>query len=201
MLKQCRECKNRLPHELFGKKGETKVGNIKRDTICKNCRSSVYQRFLELYGVSGLKECTTCHKSLPWDCFSHRITENKRYLRSSCKDCSQVKWKKWADLHPEHKDNKVVSDKKAHLAYKKYDRHGITRDQYLIMLEVQQGGCAICKLVEKDNSDLSIDHNHDTGDVRGLLCKQCNRALGLFGDNIMRLESALEYLRSRGSYG
>lgn len=201
MLKECRECKNRLPHEMFGNKGKTKSGNIKRDTICKNCRSTVHKRFLDLYGPSGLKVCSTCHKSLPWDQFSHRITDKKRYLRSSCKDCCQSKWVKWVNLHPEYKDAKASSDRRAHEAYRKYDRHGITRDQYLIMLEAQNYCCAICDQTEEDGSDLAIDHNHETGDVRGLLCKKCNRALGLFGDNIMRLDRALNYLRLRGSYG
>jgi len=48
---------------------------------------------------------------------------------------------------------------------------------------------------------LAIDHNHHTNQVRGLLCKQCNRALGLFGDSINTIENALNYLKERGSYG
>ena len=46
-----------------------------------------------------------------------------------------------------------------------------------------------------------MDHNHQTNEFRGLLCKECNRSLGLFGDNIDILTNAVTYLKERGSYG
>ena len=53
--------------------------------------------------------------------------------------------------------------------------------------------CAICGSPER----LVVDHNHTTGAVRGVLCSDCNVALGLFSDSVERLESAIVYLRSR----
>lgn len=50
-------------------------------------------------------------------------------------------------------------------------------------------------------AQLAMDHNHKTNEFRGLLCKECNRALGLFGDNIDTLTNAVLYLKERGSYG
>ncbi len=47
----------------------------------------------------------------------------------------------------------------------------------------------------------AIDHNHATGEFRGVLCKQCNGALGMFGDSPATLKNAVEYLESFGSYG
>jgi hypothetical protein len=201
MLKTCKECKKELSYDLFHVKGKTVRGAIKRDTICKNCKSSVHARLIELYGDSGDKQCSACQKNLPWEDFSYKIFEQKRYLRSKCKKCSLQSWNNWAALHPEHKNKKSESDRRCHKDYKKYHRHGITKDQYLLMLQVQNGVCAICNKLPKDGHDLAIDHNHLTQDVRGLLCKACNRALGLFGDNIESVQNALFYLEKRGSYG
>lgn len=73
--------------------------------------------------------------------------------------------------------------------------YGITLDQYNEMLEDQGGVCAICgKPDEVEGRRMAIDHNHDTGEVRGLLCGNCNRGLGNFQDNIEMLEKAKDYL-------
>ena len=69
------------------------------------------------------------------------------------------------------------------------------------MLDEQGGGCAICqKTPEENGRRLAVDHNHTTGDVRGLLCTQCNVGLGNLGDSVERLRSAIRYLNERGSY-
>jgi RNase P subunit RPR2 len=201
MLRKCKECRKELPYADFYIKGKTKTNAIKRDTVCKSCKSVVRSRLVELYGESGLKECTCCRKTLPWDEFSFRIDNKKRYLRSKCKSCSQLKWDSWVTLHPEHKEKKLESDRKAHKNYKKYHRRGITKAQYNLLFEIQNGVCIICANPAANGKDLAIDHNHKTGEVRWLLCLQCNRGLGLFGDSINRLEQAVLYLQQRGSYG
>lgn len=88
-----------------------------------------------------------------------------------------------------------------HEEHKKYERRGITKDQYDLVFNIQEGKCAICKEPSKDGTSLAMDHNHETHEFRGLLCKECNRALGLFGDNIDVLQNAVIYLKERGSYG
>ena len=70
----------------------------------------------------------------------------------------------------------------------------LTEDQYGIMLKRQNGVCAICKGRSKGER-LAVDHVHGTEKVRGLLCGPCNRALGLFKDDPVRLAVAIEYLR------
>lgn len=75
---------------------------------------------------------------------------------------------------------------------------GITVEQYRDLLSQQDGGCAICRAPLGDLSGrrLAVDHCHDTGRVRGLLCGACNLGLGKFGDDPERLERAALYLRS-----
>jgi len=68
--------------------------------------------------------------------------------------------------------------------------------KYRKLLKFQKGGCAICK-VKPQGVSLAVDHNHDTGLLRGLLCFRCNRAYGLFHDNnVERLRAAADYLET-----
>lgn len=71
-------------------------------------------------------------------------------------------------------------------------RYGITQEQYDSMLILQGGVCAICK--QKPKSSFHLDHCHSTGKVRGILCSNCNMALGLLKDNTTFLQKAIEYL-------
>lgn len=71
-------------------------------------------------------------------------------------------------------------------------KYGITTADYLGMLEAQRGRCGICY---RRYEMLVIDHDHETGEVRGLLCSGCNTGLGLFRDDPTRLANAVIYLR------
>jgi hypothetical protein len=74
-------------------------------------------------------------------------------------------------------------------------QYGITLDQYNKMLKAQNNKCAICgNEDEVEGRKLAIDHCHNKGHVRGLLCGKCNRGLGLFYDNPELLQNAINYL-------
>jgi hypothetical protein len=72
---------------------------------------------------------------------------------------------------------------------------GINADQYETMLHEQNHVCAICEKNEICNRDLAVDHCHITKRVRGLLCTNCNMALGKFQDDLQNLLNAVEYLK------
>lgn len=74
------------------------------------------------------------------------------------------------------------------------DKYGISLKGYERLLAEQDGLCAICFGPPDDNRKLSIDHCHETGKVRGLLCTRCNMGLGYFRDAPNVLESAIGYL-------
>lgn len=75
-------------------------------------------------------------------------------------------------------------------------KYGITEEQYEELLLAQAGKCAIC-LCKPRTRRLAVDHNHKTGEIRGLLCSRCNHGLlGHAHDSIPVLERALEYLRN-----
>ncbi len=73
--------------------------------------------------------------------------------------------------------------------------YNITIEEYDILLEKQDNKCAICQIhKDKINRSLDVDHCHKTNKIRGLLCPICNKALGLFNDNIENLNKAINYL-------
>ena len=69
--------------------------------------------------------------------------------------------------------------------------YGITLERYREMQEEQLGQCAICGKV---SDTLFVDHDHASGQVRGLLCRDCNTGVGMFGDCTSNLERAIDYL-------
>lgn len=79
-------------------------------------------------------------------------------------------------------------------------KHGLTEEVYGYILGQQEGKCAICGEYEEGNGKkLAIDHDHTTGQVRGLLCAQCNLGLGNFRDSVDLLERAIAYLANNGT--
>jgi DNA-directed RNA polymerase subunit RPC12/RpoP len=73
--------------------------------------------------------------------------------------------------------------------------HGITEEYYQRLLEFQLGRCAICGNKPRSKR-LAVDHNHITGSIRGLLCKNCNyRILGGVRDSVVTLQIAINYLK------
>lgn len=85
-------------------------------------------------------------------------------------------------------------------AYSKYKKYGVTQAMYADMLREQGGVCAVCGNPETGTiygkvRELAIDHDHDTGKVRGLLCANCNSALGMLRDDIRYASAALRYLK------
>lgn len=96
--------------------------------------------------------------------------------------------------------NKDKIKKLSHERYSKYrsylKNYGITLDEYNGLLIKQNNECKIChKHITQSKHAFAVDHDHDTGIVRGLLCSKCNSALGLFEDNANVLLSALIYLK------
>lgn len=73
--------------------------------------------------------------------------------------------------------------------------YGISLQEFELILEAQGGGCAICGKKSKKYR-LSIDHDHYTGKIRGILCSPCNRAIGILGDSLEGLLKAVNYLRN-----
>jgi vacuolar-type H+-ATPase subunit E/Vma4 len=73
-------------------------------------------------------------------------------------------------------------------------RYGLTKEQLDAMVEAQSGKCAIC-LVTPPKGAYAVDHCHETGAVRGLLCRKCNTGIAMFSDRPELLSAAIRYLQ------
>lgn len=112
-------------------------------------------------------------------------------LRPYCKKCNTKRSSNWRIKNP---------DKNRNAHFKR--RYNLTIERYKKMHESQKGLCAICGREEirlssnkKDITPLCVDHNHNTGLVRDLLCYKCNTVLGYFEENIKYFQNAINYLQ------
>lgn len=90
-------------------------------------------------------------------------------------------------------DSKKHAKKLSHGTWsRRYRKYGVSRLLYLEALQLQMGKCMICNT--EAGMDLRVDHCHETGKFRGLLCNSCNNGLGRFKDNPEHLRRAARYL-------
>lgn len=133
--------------------------------------------------------------------FGKSIEERRIYYawyRSLDRKKYNEKSKKWCDLH---REKRTMQARRSHLKVK----FGIKHEDYLKILEKQNKKCAIClepyyektDIVGRKSPSLYVDHDHKTGKIRGLLCNNCNQAVGYFKDKKELLEKAILYIDDR----
>jgi|SRR3989344_6989218 len=131
--------------------------------------------------------CTKCKKFKALSQFRFEKRRDGLYLRSECKECR----KKYLNNWRKKKGKSQIRN------YNLKSYYGINSEDYLNLLKLQQNKCAICsKIISKYNKikHFYIDHNHKTGKIRGLLCHNCNCAIGYFKDSPQLCSKASEYL-------
>lgn len=130
------------------------------------------------------KQCNGCSLWLRPEEY-HKDSTKSDGLATRCKQCRNASHRK------RYKENReaILARNTARKLMKKY---GLTVEQWNAMYEAQDGRCAICKRVPKRK--LNVDHCHDSGRVRGLLCGDCNRALGLFRESAEVISTAALYV-------
>jgi Recombination endonuclease VII len=166
--KVCRTCKNELPISDF-REGRRRCFRCEQKTYSQNWSQKTHII------------CNKCGVEKP---ISEYYKGHKR-----CKECYSKDYK---DKKPSFLDKKDYM-----LKYTYGQNFGL--NEYNNLLEKQNTVCAICLNPNtngrSDTNNLYVDHDHKTGKVRGLLCSNCNRSLGLVGDNIQTLQSMIEYLK------
>jgi Autographiviridae endonuclease VII len=129
-----------------------------------------------------------------------RLLENQRLYRKTNKEYIRKKnQESYQSSREEYlkkcRDYYRSTGKDVKRNYRMVNMYGITLDEYNKMFESQNGCCAICKTHQSFlNKKLAVDHNHAIGNVRGLLCDKCNKALGMVNDNIEILKRMMKYL-------
>lgn len=141
-----------------------------------------------------LKWCGRCRRWLPLTSFAFNKVKWDG-LQERCKDCRHQHWittgvKTRRILPPDVK--KVLSRKHILKSY------GLTIEEFESMVKAQNNKCAICGSSNWGKQSPSIDHDHSTGKVRGLLCNRCNRTLGFVEESIPLLIKMAKYLKKYG---
>ena len=155
--------------------------------VCASCAASLRntQRSPYVRDDEGVKKlCSKCGKLLPINqYYCHR---NNKPM-AACKSCLAT-----ADQEPARKEKIKAHRRKGNL--RKYD---LTEEQYQSLLEQQNGCCAICgsqTAGRKAAQHFCVDHDHTTGETRGLLCHSCNLAVGHLKDSPGLCHAAANYL-------
>ena len=165
--------------------------------------------------MDKLRTCYRCKEVKPIEAFS-RNKNNPLGRGYQCRVCSCQTTKEWRKKNPEKHVEQVKRwqaknpEKKKQIARDAARRyrasnphssvqmnHGITPEQYLAMVDAQNGCCAICgrnKFGRGKASKLWVDHCHTELRIRGLLCQRCNLGIGYFEDNPKLPQSAINYL-------
>lgn len=174
----CKTCNKSKSYEEFHKHKRYKSGYR---SICIECTlgHKPHKPIKE-----GLKICKTCNVEKGIDEFQNTSTKGLYYKQSSCRSCRSKNKAISRKLNP----SKEALRKRAQKLRSKY---GIELEDYDRMYDAQVGLCKICK---EHLDKLNVDHCHNTGKIRGLLCFQCNSGLGQFRDNINYLKEAIKYL-------
>jgi Recombination endonuclease VII len=125
------------------------------------------------------------------------VIRNGSQLQTYCKPCqSKRNVVNYANCDKEertrlHRDW-VSRNRERVAATKRLSAYGISAAEFDCFMEKQNGGCAICK---EPLNPANVDHDHNSGTVRGLLCAGCNKGLGFFDDNPKLLIRAASYIK------
>lgn len=137
----------------------------------------------KLYG-----HCITCHKGMRRDpkAFDPAIIPDEKF----CRVCEQIKPSAGFSIHRTTADGLQAYCKPCTAELARARRFGLTVDQLRELVRAAEGRCAICR----EEADLMVDHCHETGKVRGMLCHHCNLVLGHARDDVKVLAACVAYL-------
>lgn len=152
-----------------------------------------------------MKTCASCGETKPVTDF-HRKKASRDGLHTYCKPCTKARNSAWVkanrDKHREtcakwYAQNKTKANAvQSCWHYRK--SYGITKQQFLDLVAAASGKCRICNtpvvVGSRALNGAVLDHSHATGQIRGVLCHACNKGLGLFADDPIRLQQAVAYL-------
>lgn len=135
------------------------------------------------YANGDRKICSACRADLPLSSFDKNRAA-KDGLANQCHECLKVSRRKWREAHPDR-----------HKARHVKNRYGIALDEYQAMKARADGKCPVCgDPPALPFNTFDLDHDHETGLIRGLLCRPCNIALGGARDNPTILRALADYV-------
>lgn len=183
-----------------------KLNDVERNqgAYCsRECKHEALRKYAAL--PDGQKQCTKCGlvKALEDFPADERTASGKQ---SACRDCAREASALWREKNPEQYEVLKKTTRTERQKLRRFELHleqayGLTLVQYQEILARQGGVCAICKNGHVGRgSQLHVDHCHETGRVRGLLCGNCNTLIGLAKEDQERLYSAARYLQQAAQF-
>lgn len=141
---------------------------------------------------NGIKYCPKCQQTKPIDNF-HRSGKSNSGVASHCKECANLLG---CSRPKEEKQKRYQRDKKKLKNTTLKREFGISLDEYNKKLHNQNHQCACCGSSEKENGKmLAVDHNHETKEIRDLLCGKCNAAIGFLDESVKKAEKIIQYIK------
>jgi len=137
-----------------------------------------------------MKECNSCFETKPYEDF-HKKKKSRDGYKNQCKVCTSLAESERYFSNADARRQKQRETQRRFTAKKM----GLTESELSDLYDKQGNRCAICLITEEGHGKyFAIDHDHTTGDIRGLLCMSCNTGLGNFKDNPDYLRMAIKYL-------
>lgn len=139
------------------------------------------------------KVCSACNESRPIEHFG-LCTGYKDGRRGQCTTCRAAANRKYQRAPSQPRKAKPEQTRRSKLRL----RYGLTESAFAEMLAAQGGGCAICGSHQAGGryGVFHVDHCHDSGRVRGILCHLCNTTLGSLGDSLDAVNKFVRYLQA-----
>lgn len=167
-INKCQKCKNTLPYTDFSKNRSKTTG---LSDYCKRCaaltKKAKYEEYSNRHTIDepATKKCCMCNKILPNDSFP-KLKGSPTGLYQNCKKCQ--------------------------IGNNLRQNYGISPKEYESLVKIQKGRCAGCNCSSKKR--LHVDHDHNTGKIRSLLCMKCNCVIGMIKEDPKVCDAIVTYL-------
>lgn len=170
VVRLCTKCRAEKPESDFNRYGGKKKG-LRPD--CRACQSKRFAAYAARNQAS----------------FAARAAAYRRDNREKC-IATQARYR------AANRDQiKIKNSRRDYRWCALEQKYGVTKEMFDAMLAAQDGRCAICRTDSPGKRGFGVDHDHETGRVRGLLCNLCNAGLGCFKDDVDRMSAGIDYLR------
>jgi len=187
--KTCRRCNRTLPLAGFRRNRTTRDG---LSAYCRECCLAYNNAWKK-----ANPEKVSAYKK-------RNYYRDRKYVpippaRRECEQCGTPFETRTNTLYCKDECRKIATRRRGRMHRRKYrfrKEYGLTIAQRDALVRAQCGACAVCGTTA---ANLVVDHDHDTGAVRGMLCSHCNTGLGFFRDSPAALRAAIDYLTKQES--